>query len=89
MENGSTTIAGWPRFGSVQLRFVHGTVRAVPVSVPTVSSGERASRYFCRVLADRPVPIPVSVPERRFRRFRFLEKRFRRFRFLSKQVTGR
>ena len=29
-------IPGWPRFGSVRLRFGDGTVRAVPVSVPAV-----------------------------------------------------
>ena len=36
-------------------------------------------------LAERTVPVPVSVPGKRFRRFRFrvrfLGKRFRRFRF--------
>ena len=35
--------SGWPRFGSVRLRFVHGTVRAVPVFGSDGSSGERAS----------------------------------------------
>ena len=35
---------GWPRFGSVRLRFAHGTVRAVPVFG---SDGSCAERVFC------------------------------------------
>ena len=46
------TLTGWPRFSSVRLRFVHGTVRAVPVFGSDGSSGERVSRYFSSVLTE-------------------------------------
>ena len=52
-------------------------------------SGFRFKEGFCVFqysLVERTVPVPVSVPGKRFRRFRFrvrfLGKRFRRFRFL-------
>ena len=68
--------AGRPRFGSVRLRFVHGTVRAVQVFGSDGSSGERASRYLSSVLTERQgfgsgsgswktvpaVPAVLSVP---------------------------
>ena len=72
----------WPRFGSVRLRFVHGTVRVVPVFGSYGSCGEGTSVEFQQ---KGTVPVSVSVPGKQFRRFRFffrfLEKRFRRFRF--------
>ena len=36
--------AGWPRFSSVRLRFVHGTVRVVPVFGSDCSVVERVSQ---------------------------------------------
>ena len=77
---------GRPRFGSVQLRFGNGTVQAVPVFG---SGGSSAKMVFCVSVQfnriERTVPVPVSFPGKRFRRFRFRfrfrEKRFRRFRF--------
>ena len=76
---------GWPRFGSVRLRFGDGTVRAVPVFGSGGSSKEGGFCVFQYSLTERTVPVPVSVPGKRFRRFRFrvrfLGKRFRRFRF--------
>ena len=74
-----------PVSGRPRLRFGGGTVRAVPVFG---SGGSSAKRRFCvSVQFNRKgtVPVPVSVPGKRFRRFRFrvrfLRKRFRRFRF--------
>ena len=79
------TIAGRPRFGSVRLRFGGGTVRAVPVFGSGGSSAKRVCLCFSTVSQERTVPVPVSVPGRRFRRFRFRfrfrGKRFRQFRF--------
>ena len=78
-------ISGWPRFGSVRLRFGDGTVRAVPVFGSGGSSKEGGCCVFQYSFTERTVPVPVSVPGKRFRRFRFrvrfLRKRFRRFRF--------
>ena len=78
-------VSGWPRFGSVRLRFGDGTVRAVPVLGSGGSSKEGVFLVFQHSLAEGPVPVPVLVPGKRFRRFqfriRFLGKRFRRFRF--------
>ena len=56
-------ITGWPRFGSVRLRFGHGMVRAVPVFGSAGSSKEGVFLCFS------------TVSQRgRFRfRFRFLE----------------
>ena len=64
--------AEWPRFGSVRLRFVYGTVRAVPVFGSDGSSGERVYRYLSSLLTERhgfgsckmvpAVPVPLSVP---------------------------
>ena len=62
--------AGWPRFGSVRLRFGDGTVRAVPVFGSGGSSGEGVFVCFSTV-SQRTVPVPVSVPGKRFWRFRF------------------
>ena len=74
------------RVASVRLRFTHGMVQAVPVFGSGGSSWERAFCARQESLRDGTVPVPVSVPEKRFRRFRFrvrfLEERFRRFRFL-------
>ena len=67
---------GWPRFGSVRLRFGDGTARAVPVFG---SGGSSKEGFLC---AERTVPVPVSVPGKRFRRFRF------RVRFLAKRLNG-
>ena len=65
--------AGWPRFGSVRLRFGCGTVRAVPVFGFGGSSGEGFPALQYR-LSERDgsgfgswntvlaVPVPVSVP---------------------------
>ena len=41
--------SGWPRFGSVRLRFSHGTVRAVPVFGSDGSSGTGFSVRFSTV----------------------------------------
>ena len=69
----------------VRLRFGGGTVRAVPVFGSGGSLREGGFSVFEHSLTERTVPVPVSVPEKRFRRFRFrvrfLGKRFRRFRF--------
>ena len=57
-------ILGWPRFGSVRLRFLHGTVRAVPVVGSDGSSLEGVLCMF-QYCFDR---------KGRFRfRFRFLK----------------
>ena len=60
--------------GSVRLRFVHGTFRAVPVFGSNGSSRERVSRYFSRVLTFQfrfrfletapAVPVPLSFPRK-------------------------
>ena len=69
------------RFGSLAV-LAWGTVRAVPVFG---SDGSSLERVFCSNCFNRKDMVPVSVPEKRFRRFRFLirflEKRFRRFWF--------
>ena len=74
---------GWLRFGLVRLRFGDGTVRAVPVFGSGGSSKEGFFCVFQYCFTERTVP--VSVPGKWFRRFRFrvrvLRKRFRRFRF--------
>ena len=44
---------GWPRFSSVRLQFVHGTVRVVPVFGSDGSSGERVSWYLSSILTER------------------------------------
>ena len=62
--------SGWPRFGSVRLPFAHGTVRAVPVSVPTVPLGKGILCISAAFEGNGTVPVPVSVPEKWFRRFR-------------------
>ena len=72
--------AGRPRFGSVPLRFGGGTVRAVPVFGSSGSSAKWGCLCFSTVSQERTVPVPVSVPGKRFRRFRF------RFRFREKTV---
>ena len=81
----SVQISGWPRFGSVRLRFGDGTVRAVPVFGSGGSFKGGGFRVFQHGFTERTVPVPVSVPGKRFRRFRFHvrfpRKRFRRFRF--------
>ena len=76
-------ISGWSRFGSVTVRLWNGSS----------GSGFRFRRFlwgrvflcFSTDSQTGTVPKPVSVPGKRFRRFRFrfrfLEKRFRRFRF--------
>ena len=78
-----STISGWPRFGSVAVWGWNGSS----------GSGFRFRRFLCKkgflyfstVQQERTVPVSVSVPGKRFRRFRFRfwfrEKRFRRFRF--------
>ena len=70
------------RFGSVTVR--GGTVRAVPVFGSGGSSAKRGFLCFQYSLTGK-VPVPVSAPGKRFRRFRFRfqfrEKRFRQFRF--------
>ena len=75
--------SGWPRFGSVRSRFGDGTVRAVPVFGSGGSSKEGGFCVLQYSFTGRTVP--VSVPGKRFRRFRFrvrfLRKRFQRFRF--------
>ena len=73
-------ISGWPRFGSVRLRFGDGTVRAVPV-FGSGGSSEEGFFFLCfgTSLKESTVPVPVSVPGKRFRRFRF------RFRFRKKR----
>ena len=64
---------GWPRFGSVRLRFEDGTVRAVPVFGSGGSSGEgvfvcfstvsQRGRFRFRFLETvRAVPVARSVP---------------------------
>ena len=74
--------AGWPRFGSVRLRFGDGTVRAVPVFGSGGSSKEVVFVCFSTVSQRGrfpgswktvpAVPVPRSVPAwNRFRRFRF------------------
>ena len=71
--------------GSVRLRFSCGTVQAIPVSASAVPLRKGGFLCFSTVQERGTVPVPVLVPERRFRRFRFrfrfLDKRFRRFRF--------
>ena len=71
---------GWPWFGSVGLRFGGGKVRSVPVFGSGGSSTKRVFPFFSTLLKERTVPVPVSVPGKRFRqfrfRFRFREKRF-------------
>ena len=54
--------SGWPRFGSVRLRFGGGTVRAVPVfeRFRRFLCKSFFSLYFCTVQEARTVP--VSVP---------------------------
>ena len=39
-------ISGWPRFGWVRLRFMHGTVRTVPVFGSDGSRGEKGFSVF-------------------------------------------
>ena len=58
--------SGWPRFGSVRLRFGDGTVRAVPVFGSGGSSKEWGFCVFQYILTERTVPIPVSVPGKRW-----------------------
>ena len=41
--------AGWPRFGSVRLRFGDGMVQAVPVFGSGGSSAQRVFLYFSTV----------------------------------------
>ena len=60
---------------------VHGTVQAVPVFGSNGSSRERLC-YYSTFLTEGTVPVPVSLPEKRFRRFRF------RFRFLGHGSDG-
>ena len=72
--------------GSVRLRFGGGTVRAVPVFGSGGSSKEGVLNFCVSAQFSREDgPVPVSVPGKRFRRFRFrvrfLGKWFRRFRF--------
>ena len=50
--------AGWPRFGSVALRFIHGTGSAIPVFSSDGSSGKGISCIS--------VLVPVLVPEQVF-----------------------
>ena len=73
-------ITGWLQFGSVPLQFVHGTARAVPVFGSDGSSGERV--LGTSVQFKQKGTVPVSVPAKRFRRFRFL------FRFPEKRFSG-
>ena len=68
--------------GSVRLRFGDGTVRAVPIFGSGGSSKEWGFCVFQYSLTERTVPVPVSVPGKRFRRFRF------RVRFLGKGSDG-
>ena len=60
-------------------------VRSVPVFGSSGSSTKRVFLCFGIFLKERTVPVPFSVPGKRFRRFRFRfrfrEKRFWRFRF--------
>ena len=64
---GAANLQGGP--GSVRLRFVHGTVRAVPVFGSDDCSAERVSVRSCTVQGHGTVP--VSVSEKRFGRFWF------------------
>ena len=57
--------------GSVRLRFGGGKVRSVPVFASGGSSTKRVLLCFSTFLKERTVPVPVSVPGKRFRRFRF------------------
>ena len=54
------------RFGSVTVW--EGTVQAVPVLGSGGSSAKRVFLCFSRVYQERTVPVPVSVPGKRFRR---------------------
>ena len=72
----NSLLAGWPRFGSVRLRFGDGTVRAVPVFGSGGSSSEGVFVYFSTVSQREggsgsgfgswktvpAVPVPRSVP---------------------------
>ena len=74
---------GVTRFGSVRLWFVHRTVQTVPVFCSDGSSRQRVFAAFCVSTSFKKrawIWVPVSVLEKRFRRFRFqfLEKPFRR-----------
>ena len=74
-------ITGWPRFGSVRLRFGDGTVRAVPVFGSGGSSKEEVFFFFLVFQYNSTEKtVPVSVPGKWFRWFRF------RVRFLRKTV---
>ena len=78
--------SGYIRVAPVRLRFGGGTVRANPVFGSGGSSLERFFFFFLFLLQQKEaVLVPVSVPEKRFRRFRFrvrfLARRFRRFQF--------
>ena len=46
------SFAGWPRFGSVRLRFADGTVRAVPV-IRTVPLGKGGFLYLSTISRER------------------------------------
>ena len=68
--------SGWPRFGSVRLRFGDGTVRAVPVFGSGGSSAKRGFSVFQHSFTGKDgsgsgfgswktvpaVPVPRSVP---------------------------
>ena len=61
LRRSNSLFSGWPRFGSVRLRFGDGTVRAVPVFGSGGSSKEGVLVFF-------------STASQRGRfRFRFLE----------------
>ena len=72
----------WPRFGSVRFGYGLGVERfdRFRFSVPVVPLQKGFFLCFSTFLKERTVPVPVSVPGKRFRRcrfrFRFREKRF-------------
>ena len=71
-------LAGLPRFGPVRYGSCMGWFERFRFLVPTVPLWKGFSLFE----QEGTVPVPVSVPEKRFQRFRFLfrflEKRFRR-----------
>ena len=66
-SSGKQPITGWPRFGSVRLRFAHGTVRAVPVRAESF----KGFCAFQHSLGGWHGSSSGFGSEKRFRQFRF------------------
>ena len=78
-----TLSSEWPRFGSVTVWGWKGSIgSSFRFRRLLYKNGFSVFQY---ILKERTIPVPVSVPGKRFRRFqfrfRFREKRFWRFRF--------